>query len=165
MTVSALFAAVIAVCSILSVPMPSGVPITLQTFAVALCGFSLPRKNSLAAIVVYLLLGTVGIPVFSGLRGGIGVLFGATGGFLFGFVLMTFLCSLSAKGGLRLLWGIFGLLACHTTGVLWYTVVAKTPFFSAALAVSLPYLPKDIVFVLIACLLSQKLRKLFFDFS
>ena len=61
-TTIGMFTAVLAVLSILQIPMPSGVPITLQTFAVALCGYVLGRKNGTLCVLLYLLLGFAGVP-------------------------------------------------------------------------------------------------------
>ena len=110
-----LMTAVIAVLSQIAIPLPSGVPITLQTFAVALTGYMLSYKYGSAAVVTYILLGAVGVPVFSGLKGGAGVLFGVTGGFIFGFLPMAFLCGLSSKMKQipALLMGLAGLFVCH----------------------------------------------------
>ena len=94
---AALMCAIIAILAQIAIPMPSGVPITLQTFAVALCGCMLEIRYSLASVAVYLLLGLVGVPVFSGLQAGPGRLFGPTGGFLWGFLIFAFFCSLSSK--------------------------------------------------------------------
>ncbi|MGI6071133.1 MAG: biotin transporter BioY, partial [Blautia sp.] len=92
-----LFAAILAVLSVIQIPMPSGVPVTLQTFAVALCGCVLGRKWGFTATLLYVLIGTVGLPVFSGMKGGIGVLAGPTGGFLFGFLALAPLCGLGME--------------------------------------------------------------------
>ena len=73
-----MFAAVLAVLSQISIPMPSGVPVTLQTFAVALTGFILGWKYGAISVGIYILLGTVGVPVFSNFSGGLGALFGKT---------------------------------------------------------------------------------------
>ena len=75
MTVMAVFAAALAVMSQISIPMPSGVPITLQTFALALIGYSLGAKRGAMAVLVYLLLGAVGVPVFANFHGGAAVFF------------------------------------------------------------------------------------------
>ena len=91
-----LFAAIIAVLTLVTIPMPSGVPITLQTFAVALCGYSLGCAKGTAATFVYVALGAVGLPVFSGMKGGFSVLVGPTGGYIYGFVGMAVLCGLGA---------------------------------------------------------------------
>lgn len=91
-----MFAAVLAVMSQIAIPMPSGVPMTLQTFAVALAGAVLGWKLGALSALVYLLLGAAGVPVFSGMSGGLGVLLGKTGGFIFGFIFMALLCGLGA---------------------------------------------------------------------
>ena len=93
-TTIGMFTAVLAVLSILQIPMPSGVPITLQTFAVALCGYVLGRKNGTLCVLLYLLLGFAGVPVFTGMTAGIGKLVGYTGGFLYGFLFLAFFCGL-----------------------------------------------------------------------
>ena len=80
-------AALIAVCAWISIPLPQPmVPFTLQTFAVCLVCAVFGRKLGLWTVVVYILLGAVGVPVFSGFRGGVGVLLGTTGGYIIGFV-------------------------------------------------------------------------------
>lgn len=158
MVMTALCTAIIAVCTQLTIPMPSGVPITLQTFAVALCGFLLAPKFAELSVFVYLLLGTVGIPVFSAMRGGVQILLGPSGGFLYGFLPMALLCSLSKKKVPALALGIAGLLACHFAGVLQYALLTHVGFFAAALKVSVPFLPKDFVSVIIALLIAQRLR-------
>ena len=84
-----MFTAVLAVLSILQIPMPTGVPITLQTFAMALCGYVLGWQSGVAATLLYIVLGTVGVPIFAGMSAGPGVLFGYTGGFIFGIIFLT----------------------------------------------------------------------------
>ena len=94
MVLCAVMAAVTAVCAQISIPMPSGVPVTLQTFAVPLTGYLLGMKYGLISVAVYILLGAAGVPVFTGFRGGIGTIAGPTGGFIVGFLLMVigFMC-------------------------------------------------------------------------
>lgn len=92
-----MFTAVLAVLSILQIPMPTGVPITLQTFAMALCGYVLGWQSGVAATLLYIVLGTVGVPIFAGMSAGPGVLFGYTGGFIFGFIFLTLLCGISVR--------------------------------------------------------------------
>ena len=75
MILAALFTAVIAVLSQTAIPTPFDVPLTLQTFAVALCGYTLGIKWGVASVAAYILLGAVGVPVFSGFKGGAQVLF------------------------------------------------------------------------------------------
>lgn len=93
----ALFAALTAVLSQISIPLPSGVPLTLQTFAVAFAGFFLGWKYGLAAIGVYVALGACGAPVFAGFTGGAYKLIGVTGGFIWGFSPLSRLSGQAAR--------------------------------------------------------------------
>ncbi len=148
----ALFAAVIAVLSQISIPMPSGVPVTLQTFAIALTGYTLSSRRGAAAVAVFLALGAVGVPVFANFTGGFAKLAGVTGGFLWGFLLMAFLCGLGV-GKPRiaaLALGAAGLLICHACGVAQFALVTGAAPLQALLTVSAPYLVKDLVSVALA---------------
>ncbi len=156
-----MFAAVIAVLSQIAIPMPSGVPVTLQTFAIALCGVVLGWKLAGAAVLVYLLIGAIGAPVFANFGAGLGVLFGKTGGFLIGFLFMAVLCGLSektkqlwVKGGLCLA----GLLVCHLFGNLQFMLLTGRGFVESALLVSIPYLVKDVLSVVAAMVLGKAVR-------
>ncbi|MGQ4823869.1 biotin transporter BioY, partial [Enterococcus faecalis] len=84
------FAAIISVLSQMTIPFGL-VPLTGQTFAIGLTATFLGRKLGLISVGVYLLLGLIGLPVFSGMTGGIAVLFGPTGGYLIGFLLQTWI--------------------------------------------------------------------------
>ena len=88
----ALFTAVICILSIWQIPLPSGVPITLQTFALALCGYVIGAKLGAISATLYLLLGLIGLPVYAGMAAGPGVLCGPTGGFIFGFIFLSLFC-------------------------------------------------------------------------
>ncbi len=92
LVLSGMFAAVLGVLSQIQIPMPSGVPVTLQTFAVALTGYVLGWKFGLVSSAAWILLGAAGVPVFSQFSGGVGVLVGATGGFIWGFPIMAAFC-------------------------------------------------------------------------
>lgn len=143
-----MFTAVLSVLSILTIPMPSGVPITLQTFAMAICGFVLGGRKGMAATAIYILLGTAGLPVFAGMMGGPSRLLGYTGGFIWGFLFLVGCCgfSMKIKGTLsRALIAMAGLLLCHLAGVVQFAVVAEIDLPAAFVTVSLPYLIKDII--------------------
>ena len=158
MVTAALCTAVIAVCSQTTVPMPGGVPVTLQTFAIALCGFLLAPKFAVAAVTVYLLLGAVGVPVFAGLSGGFSALVGVTGGFLWGFLAFVLLSALTKKKLPSLGLSLVGLLVCHLAGILQYMLLMHSGFVETALLVSVPFLLKDVVSVILALLLAMRLR-------
>lgn len=93
MTEIAIFTALISVTSWISIPI-GGVPITLQTLVVMLIGLFLSPKNSALAIITYLVIGSIGIPVFAQGKSGFGVILGPTGGFLISFILMVVVISI-----------------------------------------------------------------------
>lgn len=116
-----MFTAVLSVLSILTIPMPTGVPVTLQTFAMALCGYVLGWKKGTSSTLIYILLGTVGVPVFAGMTGGPSWLAGYSGGFIWGFIFLTMLCGVGMAQKqiwLRVLLGLAGLAVCHLLGVI-----------------------------------------------
>lgn len=157
-----MFTAVLSVLSILMIPMPSGVPVTLQTFGVALCGYVLGTKKGVGVTLIYILIGTVGVPVFAGMTGGPSRLFGHTGGFLWGFIVLVALCGVAMKQKkviFRMVLGIAGLVICHFVGVIQYSIVAESQLLTAFLTVSLPYILKDVVMVIGAYLVAVPIRK------
>lgn len=157
-----MFAAVLSVLSILTIPMPTGVPVTLQTFAMALCGYVLGWKKGVSSTAVYILLGTVGVPVFAGMTGGPSWLTGYSGGFIWGFLFLSLLCGLGMKQKniiVRILAGLAGLAICHLLGVIQYAIVASVPFTASFAAVSVPYILKDVISVVGAYLVALPIRK------
>ncbi|MCL2355896.1 MAG: biotin transporter BioY [Defluviitaleaceae bacterium] len=90
----AIMTAVIAVCAFIVIPLPGGVPFTLQTWAILLAGMILGPKKGVVAVLIYILLGLVGVPIFHGGRSGLEVLAGPTGGFLISFPLLAFAAGL-----------------------------------------------------------------------
>lgn len=164
MTAAALLCAVIAVLAQITIPLPGGVPITLQTFAIALCGCCLGWKWGLVTVGIYLLLGGCGLPVFSSFGGGVGWLLGPTGGFLWGFLPLAFCCGLRIKNQWTALGvSLIGLAACHLPGVIQFSVVTGNSLWQAFLIASLPYLLKDVVSVWLARWLSKRLPHRLFE--
>jgi biotin transport system substrate-specific component len=160
LTLCAMFVAIIAVLSQIAIPLPNFVPITLQTFAVALCGYLLGLKKGTVTTAVYILIGAVGVPVFSSFKGGFSVLVGYTGGFIYGFLPFVILCAICNKKKIGIAFGIVGLLLCHICGVLQYMALSSNPFWAAALLVSVPYLPKDVISIILAYFFATRLRKI-----
>jgi biotin transport system substrate-specific component len=105
-----IFTATIAVMAQISIPIPFGVPLTMQTFAVALAGVVLGAKKGTVAAFVYVLLGVLGVPVFAQFRGGFDLLVGPTGGYILSFPLLAFAAGFGADRGKRL-WLALGLVA------------------------------------------------------
>lgn len=157
-----MFAAVMAVLSQVSIPMPSGVPITLQTFAMALTGVVLGWKMGVTATLVYILLGAFGVPVFTGFTGGFAKLTGYTGGFIYGFLTLTLLCGVGICMKNRILGivvGVLGLEICHLCGTVQYAFLSQNSFWPAFLLVSVPYQIKDVISVVLAFVLGGIIRK------
>ena len=156
-----LFAALLAICAWFSLPV-LGIPVTLQTFALFLALFTLGGRRGLMAISVYLLLGAVGLPVFSGFGGGIGVLFGPTGGFLWGFVLTGALYwYLTGRWNKPILAAFLGMLLCYFTGICWFILSygSSIPFTSAFFTTIAPFLLPDGLKIFLAWVLSRRLRR------
>jgi biotin transport system substrate-specific component len=162
LVMTGMFTAVLAVLSQMSIPMPSGVPVTLQTFAVALCACVLGWKMGSVSVLLYLCLGAVGLPVFAGMKGGFGALLGATGGFLIGFVPMALLTGLlnfrTQKAGAFGL-AFLGLLICHLCGIFQFMFLTKRGFIEAAMLVSVPYFLKDVISVILAFAVGGAVKK------
>ena len=123
---AALFAALIAICSWISIP--TAVPFTLQTFAVFLALGVLGGKLGTLSVAVYLLLGAVGLPVFAGFQGGLGALLGATGGYLAGFLLTALTVwgaerRLGKSAPVFLASCLLGLALCYLFGSVWFAAV------------------------------------------
>ena len=165
MALCGLFAALLALCAWLSFPL-ADMAITLQTFGVFLCLGILGGKRGTAAILVYLLLGAVGLPVFSGFRGGIGMLLGVTGGYLTGFLFcgLTYwlLTVIFPKYPLPAM--IAGLLVCYSFGSIWYYYMYTAAGSGATLGFIvtkciLPYLFPDTIKLLLAWHFSRKLKR------
>ncbi|MBR6259857.1 MAG: biotin transporter BioY [Oscillospiraceae bacterium] len=163
---TALFAVLIVVCTWIQIP--AAVPFTLQTFAVFAATLMLGWKRALAAVAVYVALGAVGLPVFSGFRGGLGALAGPTGGYIVGFffIALSFLLT-KIKPGSRILEIaslIIGLVICYAFGTAWFVVVyAKnggSMSFASALALCvLPYIIPDLLKLALAFFLTAKVKK------
>ncbi len=163
LALSALFTAVMAVCALITVPAP--IPFTLQTLALFLIAGLLPLSASLFSVSAYLLLGAVGLPIFSGFSGGFGVLFGPTGGFLLGFLLFLvvqkLIYRLSNKKHM-ILSQLAGLLVCYFSGTLWYLVYSHEASFITVLCVSvLPFILPDLIKLFLTMLIIKRIGKLY----
>lgn len=162
LTRCALLAALHCVCGWISVSIGDTV-FTMQTFAVFLTLFLMGGKWGTATVLVYLLLGAVGLPVFSGFRGGVGMLFGATGGYLMGFVVTGLTCwAVEAVLGSRFAVAamIFGLLGCYAYGTVWYlTFYAERSAFGPVLVKCvIPFVIPDALKMVLAYRVSRRIK-------
>ena len=167
-TMIAVCTAMMVICSWISIP--ATVPFTMQTFGVFLCVGLLGGRRGTLAVSVYLLLGAVGLPVFSGFTGGIGHLFGATGGYIIGFLfsaLVMWLIEHLLGRNLKtlVLSMIAGLITCYAFGTAWFMVVYAKDSGSVGLMTALgwcvfPYVVPDAVKIGLATVITRRVRQM-----
>jgi biotin transport system substrate-specific component len=172
----AVFAALLAAFAMMPpVPVgPAGVPITLQTFAIALCGMVLGPWRGALATLLYVVLGLLGLPIFSGMNGGIGVLAGPSAGYILSFTLYALAAGLAARWAVRrfrgaklgvalFIGGFAGsLLLNHPLGILGMSINADLPLRVAAVA-DLAYWPGDIIKNILAASVAVLIHRAFPD--
>jgi len=159
----AVFTAILAVMAQIIIPMPYGVPMTLQTLAILLAGIMLGSKRGTISTLVYVLLGAVGAPVFAGFTGGLGIVFGPTGGFILSFPLLAFAAGYGAEKNNKLwLWGgiIAGVMINYLCGLIYFSIYTSNDFITSFTVCVLVFIPTDIIKILIAGLFGVKVRKL-----
>ncbi|MBO7703752.1 MAG: biotin transporter BioY [Solobacterium sp.] len=162
LTETALMTAVIAVLAPLSIPLAGQVPVSLATFAIMLAGAVLgPGKGCLSA-GIYLLLGAIGIPVFAGWTGGVGILFGMTGGFLFGYLPLAFITgwfSGRKKGStVRMVLGtVLGTAVLYAMGTAWFMGFTNLPLSASLAACVIPFLAGDAIKIAAVTILAPRL--------
>lgn len=165
MALIALMAAVTCILGPLSLAIPiSPVPISFTNMAVYFTIYVLGTKNGTISYLIYLLLGLVGLPVFSGFSGGAGKLFGPTGGYLIGFIFMAVICGIfvekwPAKLYLHFIGMILGTAVCYLFGTIWLAFQANMDFSAALAAGVIPFIPGDLVKIIIALLAGPIIRK------
>ncbi len=162
---AAVFTGIIVLCSWIQIPAP--IPFTLQTLGIYLCCGVLGGKIATLSTAVYVALGVIGLPVLSGFQGGFGALFGATGGFIMGFVLIPLSVWAFEKTTLArhslILGGVVGTTLCNILGMIWYGTVYMqgTVGIVAAFTICvLPYIIPDAIKLTVAVLVSKRVKKL-----
>ncbi|MBC7346726.1 MAG: biotin transporter BioY [Clostridia bacterium] len=162
----ALFAALIAVLAQIAIPLPGGVPITMQLFGIYLAGSLLGAKRGALALLAYLLLGIVGIPVFANGRAGIGVLLGPTGGYLLGFLVGTWVLGWLVERRPQAGYGwmsaamVVATLIAYTLGTVQFVLITEMPLAAALALTVVPFLPLDLLKILVAAGVAVKARQL-----
>ena len=160
----ALMSAVICVLAPIAIPVPmSPVPISPATFVVYLTAVLLGTKKGTVSVLVYLLLGMVGLPVFSGFSGGIGVLLGPTGGYLIGYLPCALVIGMLIKRGFRSIPSmVLGTLVCYLFGTIWFlaVMVGAYTWKQAILICIVPYLLFDAVKIFAAAAVAVPVEKM-----
>lgn len=122
----------------------------------------LKPKLAFSASLVYVLIGAIGLPVFSGFNGGLSSLLGPSGGYIFSFPITALVISLIVNKGcstvLKIIAMVIGTLICYFIGTIWFIYVTKNPFLSSLMMCVVPFIPGDLIKIVIASVLSKKIK-------
>ena len=165
LVLTGVFAALTAVCAWITLPLPfTPVPINLALLGVYLSACLLGSHFGLYSQLIYILLGAIGLPVFSGFSGGFAILVGPTGGYILGYAFAAFITGLLAgdcTSVKRLIAAmVCGCAVCYAFGSLWYMLQSGTGLVPTLLACVVPFLPGDALKIAAAVLLVRRLRVL-----
>lgn len=150
-----LFASITSVLSQISIPIPfTTVPLTMQIFAVMLCGMVLGSKLSFISQVIYLLIGAMGVPVFSQMSGGVGAILGPTGGFLLSFPIIALMVGYASEKYknkiVLLLTMVLALIVSYIIGTLQFSIITNMSFIKSIMACVVPFVFLDLVKIFLA---------------
>lgn len=169
LTVTALFAALICLSGVISVPFI--IPITLQTLFISLSVGLLGTKRALFAVGAYIFLGLLGLPVFAGMQGGVSALFSNTGGFILGFIPFVLIKGVTQKLFKKDFWGslfssLFGLIVLYLLGSIWFCFIYYgginfATYISSLLLSVLPFIVPDFIKIFVAALIEKRLNNKF----
>lgn len=162
MGLCALFAALSAVLSQISIPVEP-VPINLTHVSIFIAAGLLGAKNGAVSQIIFVLIGAVGIPVFSGFSGGIGIILGPTGGFIIGYIGCTFVTGLivdrfgkSIKVLIPAMYA--GWVVTYVFGIIWYVYITQSSFIAALLICVVPFIAGDIPKTILSAILVNRLN-------
>ncbi len=161
----ALTAAIISVLAPISLPIVGEVPISLATLGVMLGGVLLGSRNGAIAAALYLVLGAIGIPVFAGYTSGAAILFGVTGGYLFGYIPLAYFSGLfyerakSNRIAAALIGMAIGTAVLYVLGTIWFIFVTKMDIAGALMACVIPFLPGDALKMAAVAMVAPQLDK------
>lgn len=162
LTLTAVLTAMLCILGPVTLPL-GAVPLSLTTGLLMLMALLLGTKRALFCCLSYLLLGLLGLPVFSGFRGGAGMLLGPTGGFLLGYLPLTACCGIACgKTNKRLLQALAFLLGTsllYLTGTAWYAYQAGVTFPAALPVCMLPFIPGDVLKIIAVLTLGPHIQR------
>lgn len=166
LTSIALMAALMAIFSQISIPIPiSPVPLTLQTAGIIIAPIILGAKRGTLSILAYILIGVCGVPVFSAGKAGLSVLVGPTGGYLLGFVLGTLLAGLywqtlrNKNLPQAFVVAVISITVTMACGLAWFSFLMGMSLSQGFLVAVLPFLPLDVVKIIIFAPVAYKVRR------
>ena len=169
MAFTAVFAAILCVAAPFSIFI-GPVPLSLATLAIYLAAGALDWKSGAASVVLYVLLGMVGLPVFSGFEGGFHKIAGVTGGFIIGYIACALGTGLVIELFRRKFWAyalgmVIGTVLLYTCGTAWFIFQTGLKFPASLTLCVTPFLPGDIAKIIVACIAAPRLRKALSGFS
>ena len=158
-----LWTSVIAVMAQIAIPMPMGVPMTMQTFAITLAAIILGAKKGAIATGIYVLLGAIGMPVFANFTGGLHIVAGATGGFIISFPIMAFIIGWGVDykekmRGILIVTIIVGTIVNYVIGVLIFCLVTGSSIVAGITACIIPFIPTAIIKAVAGGIVGIKMR-------
>ncbi len=165
-TYIAILASIISVLSIITFQI-GAIPITLSVFAVLLLAVISGAKKSVTAVVIYILIGAFGIPVFSGLKGGIQIIFGPTGGYIISYIFMALIVGIVSdkikENSISCMIILFvsciiSLAVCYFLGTLQYVLITSTDWISALSACVYPFVAVDLIKSILAVIIGLKIK-------
>lgn len=166
LTLYSLFAALTAILSQISIPLPfTPVPINLATLSVLLSGAILGKKGGAISQIVYAILGAVGLPVYANFLSGIGILIGPTGGYIIGYIIAAFVVGIIVEKSEKnlksyLLSMCLGIIACYILGTAWFMYITNNNLISALTLCVLPFIPGDIIKIIFGAFIANRLKKI-----
>lgn len=160
----AMFAAIISILAQISIPLPfTTVPLTMQVTAIVMVGLLLGAKCGFISVIIYLLLGSIGLPVFTMFKGGINVLFGPTGGYLLAYPLMVYIIGYSREkfgfGFKTILSMLFALLIVYIFGTIMFSVITGNTLVQSITFCVIPFVIPDLIKLALAFSISVTLSK------
>lgn len=164
MAIIALMTAVLCILAPISIPVfISPVPISLGVLAVYLTAYVLSPLDATISVIIFILLGTFGLPVFSGYSGGLSKLVGPTGGYIIGFLFTVYISSLFIHMKKGIIFDVIGMITglalCYILGTIWFSYQQGKGFIASLLLCVVPFLIGDAVKIIVAVILGTQINK------
>lgn len=162
LVICSLFASLTAILTQVSIPLPA-VPITMQIFAVTLCGLVLGKRLGFISQTIYVLLGTIGLPLFSKFSGGVGIILGPTGGFILSFPIVAFVVGYfyeKFKSTIGIMFGMMcSLLISYIIGTVQFCIVTNSDLIKGLTICVVPFIIVDIIKLSLSTLVGKSILR------
>ncbi|EHO50760.1 BioY family protein [Lachnospiraceae bacterium oral taxon 082 str. F0431] len=164
MAIIALMTAVLCILAPISIPIfISPVPVSLGVLAIYLTAYVLSPLDATISVIIFILLGTFGLPVFSGYSGGLSKLVGPTGGYIIGFLFTVYISSLFIHMKKGIIYDVIGMITglalCYILGTIWFSYQQGKGFIASLLLCVVPFLIGDAIKIIVAVILGTQINK------